>query len=267
MIKKITITLFFFSLLIVPQWAEGQCNIANTAFKSGENIKYDLYFNYGIVNTRAGNASLSITESNFRGQSAYRTHMMLNTTGFARTMYTLNDTLTSYMDMNLRPLLFTKEAFEGKDYSTERQSYSYNGNEITIRAFRNFNEKHAFDETVTTTNCTYDYLSVLAYIRNLDYTGMNPGDKKHIQFISGKEIVNMSVNYLGTSTIRANDNRRYNVMNISMAILSDAFTNPREAIKASITDDDNRIPIVIDTNLKIGSVRAVLRDVSGIRHP
>lgn len=265
--KKIKTTIIILLFAIVPQWMQAQCKITNTAFKSGENIEYDLYFNYGIANIRAGKGSLSITESNYRGQAAYKTHMLLNTSGLAGNVYTVNDTLTSYIDMDMRPLLFTKEAFEGKDYSTERQQYSYSDDIINIRAMRTFRGKKEFDETVTTTKCVYDYLSVLSYVRNMDYTGMKKGDKKHIQFLSGKDIVNMSVNYLGTSTIKANNGKRYEVMNISMTILDSAFTNPKEAIKASLTNDSNRIPVVIDTSLRIGSVRGLLRNVTGVRNP
>lgn len=265
--KKIKRLIILFAFALSFQWAQAQCKMENTAFKSGEKIQYDLYFNYGIVNKKAGAGSLSITESNYRGQSAYRTYMLLNTSGLIGNLYTVNDTLTSYVDMNLRPLLFTKEAFEGKDYSTERQAYSYDGNKINIRAMRTFRGKEEFDEVVTTTQCTYDYLSILSYVRNLDYTGMKSGDKKHVQFLSGKNIVNMSVNYLGISSIKANNGKRYEVINLSMAVLDDAFTNPKEAIKTSLSNDINRIPVVIDTNLKIGSIRAVLSDVTGLRKP
>jgi hypothetical protein len=147
----------------------------------------------------------------------------------------------------------------------ERQSYSYQGNQISIRALRTWNGEERFDETVTTDRCTYHYPSILPYVRNLDYTGMKPGDSQFIQFISGRRPVQMYVNYLGTATIKANNGKRYEVINISMTIQDDAFTNQKEALKASLTNDENRIPIVIDTHLKMGLVRAVLKDVSGQR--
>lgn len=264
--KNIAYILFSAFLLLSALPVNAQCNLKNTAFKSGEQVNYDLYFNYGIVRAKAGRGSLSVTESNYKGQRAYKTIMLLNTSSLAGNFYTVNDTLTSFMDMNLRPLLFTKEAFEGKDYSTESQSYTYSGNKIKIRAIRTWNGKQDFDDVVETEKCTYDYLSVLPYVRNLDYTGMRAGDKKYIQFLSGKTPVDMYVNYLGTSSIKANNGKTYKVINISMTIHDKAFSNQKEAIKASLTDDDNRVPVVIETILRIGSIKAVLSSVSGVRN-
>ena len=266
MIKKNSVILLLLFVLLGSQQLNAQCELVNNAFASGEDIQYDLYFSYGFLNARAGKGSLAVTEANYRGKNSYKTVMMLNTSGLAGNLYTVNDTLTSYIDMQLRPLLFTKEASEGKDYSVERQVYTYAGGKVSIRAIRHWNGEERFDEVVTTDQCTYDYLSILPYIRNLDYTGMQAGDRKFVQFISGRKPVNMYINYMGTSSIKANNGKKYEVINISMTILDDAFTNQKEALKASITNDANRTPVIIDTNLKIGSVRAVLRKVSGSRH-
>lgn len=262
------IKLFFLLILIafLPLGVNAQCKVMNNSFKGGESITYDLYFNYGIVKAKAGEGSLKTEMVNYRGSSAYNLRMLLNTTGLTGSFYTVNDTLVSYIDMDLRPLLFTKNAFEGKDYSKEVQSFSYSDEGIKVRTSRIFNEKKRFDETITTSDCTYDYLSVLALIRNLDYSDMKPGDHKQIQFLSGREIVNMAVNYNGTSKIKANDGKTYNTIQISMTIYDKAFKNQKEAISASLTDDANRIPVVINTHLKIGAIRAVLKNVTGLRN-
>lgn len=243
-----------------------QCRMTNRAFASGEEIQYDLYFNFGIVNARAGSGSLSVTDANYRGQNAYKTVMMLNTSGLAGALYTVQDTLTSYVDKDLRPLLFTKDALEGKDYSVERQSYTYKEDGIDIRTIRHWNGEERFDEVITTEDCTYDYLSVLSYVRNFDFSSMVPGDRQYIRFITGKRPVNMYVNYHGVANVKANDGKTYEVINITMTILDDAFTDQKDALKASLTNDLNRIPVVIDTSLKIGSVKAVLRSVTGVRN-
>ncbi len=268
------ITKLIFSLLIIltvstvvnAQSSSTQCEITNKAFASGEDIKYDLYFNFGIIRARAGNGSLSITDSNYKGVNSLKTVMMLNTSGLAGSFYNVNDTLTSYVDLYMRPLLFTKEAREGGDYSVETQAFSYENDKIDIRTIRHRNGEERFDEIFTTDKCTYDYLSVLSLIRNMDFSGLKEGDRKHIQFISGKRAVNMYVNYNGVSSVKVNDGNTYEVINITMTILDDAFTNQRDALKASLTNDKNRLPVIIDTHLKIGSVRAVLKSATGLRN-
>lgn len=260
----------FFLLLIftvfLSQSAFSQCRITNNSFKEGESITYDLYFNYGIVSARAGVGSMKTEMVNYKGFTAYHIRMLLNTTGLAGNIYTVNDTLVSYVDRDMRPLLFTKNAFEGKDYSKEIQSFSYNSEGIKVRTNRIFNGEKKFDETVTTGDCTYDYLSVLALIRNLDYSGMEPGDTKQIRFLSGREIVNMAVNYNGKSKIKANNGETYATIQISLTIHDPAFKSEKEAISASLTDDLNRIPIIINTHLNIGAIRAVLKNVTGLRN-
>lgn len=266
MIKKTTSIFSLLVFLFVFQPISAQCKINNTAFASGENIEYDLYFNFGLFRARAGKGSLSITEANYRGVNSLKTVMLLNTSGLADNIYSVSDTLTSYIDKDMRPLLFTKEAHEGGDYSIERQSYTYDGDKIKIRSLRNFNGEERFDEVFESDKCTYDYLSVLSMIRNIDFSGMNPGERKFIQFISGRKAVNMYVNYQGISNIKANDGNRYEVIDLTLTIYDDAFENQKDALKASLTNDSNRVPIVIDTSLNIGSIKAILKNATGLRN-
>ena len=42
-----------------------QCKFRNTAFKSGEYLSYNLYFNWKFVWVKVGNASMSTVESRY----------------------------------------------------------------------------------------------------------------------------------------------------------------------------------------------------------
>lgn len=265
--QKLICILSYLMFSFFAQKIFAQCEIENTAFQSGEKITYDLYFKYGVLNAKAGVGMLTTTTANLNGKSVYKTQLKANTSGVANNMYPVHDTLTGYMDMKLVPLLFTKETFEGGDYSTERQSYSYNNGKIIIRVIRYWKGKLAFEDTVTTEKCTYDYVSVLNYARNLDYSGMQPGENIHIQFISGRKIVNMYIRYLGTTEVKVNDGNTYDAVELSLMILDDAFADQKEAMRVSLTNDLNRLPLIIEIGLKIGSLRIVLKDYSGIRHP
>lgn len=266
--KKIQLTIAFFGIFfLMAFFASAQCKIENKAFKEGEKLSYDLYYKYGIINAKAGVGTLSTTLTNVAGESAYRIKLLANTSGIAGNMYTVNDTLTGYVDTNMVPLLFTKEAFEGKDYSTDRQSYSYRNGEMKIRSIRHRNGKLRFDTIFTTNKCSYDYISVLAYARNLDYSNLKRGDNIPIQFVTGRKIVNMSIRYMGTESVKANDGKTYDSIKLSLMILDDAFADQQEAMNVALTNDLNRMPLIIEIGLKIGSMRVVLKKFSGIRHP
>lgn len=164
------------------------------------------------------------------------------------------------------PMLFTKEAHESGDYSLERQSYSYKNGKVNIRAIRHWNGKMAFDETVSADNCAYDYISVLNYVRNLDYSSMKAGDNIPIRFISGRKIVNMYIRFLGNEKIKVNNGKTYKSIKLSLMILDDAFSDQQEAMRVSLTDDLNRMPLAIEIGLKIGSIRVILKNHSELRH-
>ena len=168
-----------------------------------------------------------------------------STGGLVGSMFSVNDTLTSYMDKSLVPLLFIKGASEGKDYTRERQIYSYQNGTTSIRAIRLRNEKLIFDETITTNRGTYDMMSILAYARTLDFSKMQRGDNTQVQFISGRRLVNMYIRYMGTSSMKANNGKTYEALELSLMILDKAFVDQEEAMRVWLTNDENKLPIQI----------------------
>ena len=60
-------------LLMVSTTVSAQCTFRNTAFKSGEFLTYNLYYNWKFVWVKAGTASMSIVQSTKNGKPAYRT--------------------------------------------------------------------------------------------------------------------------------------------------------------------------------------------------
>ena len=67
-----------------------QCTFRNTAFKSGEYLSYNLYYNWKFVWVKAGTASMSTVESNYKGKAAWRAS--LTTRGNKRVLVRANAT-------------------------------------------------------------------------------------------------------------------------------------------------------------------------------
>ena len=59
-------------LLLVNTSVSAQCTFRNTAFKSGEFLTYNLYYNWKFVWVKAGTASMSVVQTTHKGKPAYR---------------------------------------------------------------------------------------------------------------------------------------------------------------------------------------------------
>ena len=56
--------------------ASAQCEAKNDAFKSGEHVMYDLFFNWKFIWTKAGLASLTTNETIYQAKPAYRINLL-----------------------------------------------------------------------------------------------------------------------------------------------------------------------------------------------
>ena len=260
------VTLVLFSSML-SHVAFGQTKIVNKAFDAGEKLTYDLYYKYGLINVKGGKSTLNTESTVYNGKDGYKLTLNASTGGLINSIYTIEDTLTSYIDKDMVPLLFTKGAAEGKDYTRERQIYKYQNGKTSIRAIRYRNGVLSFDENIITDRCTYDMMSILAFVRTLDYSKMQRGHNTQVQFLSGRRLVNMYIRLLGRSSIKVNNGKSYEAMELSLMILDKAFVDQEEAMRVWITDDENKLPLKINSKLKIGEMQVVLKDFSGIKHP
>lgn len=265
--KKILNKLIIILLAIITYSADSiyaQCGTSNIPFQSGEQLSYDLYIKLGFATTKGGFANLRTQSTTYKGTKAYKMDLISETQGLARKLFSLNDTLTAYTDVNLRPLAYLKDAHEGGDYTKERLIYNYNNDaSIMINSVRHKNGEFKFDEKIVAPGCTYDLVSILFYCRTIDYANMKIGEEKNVNFISGQKRGNMRIVYNGKETIKANDGKKYNTLKLTLYVADKAFDNGKEAMKVNLSDDNNKIPISLETKLKVGSTKAILKSYNG----
>ena len=80
-------------LLLVSTTVSAQCTFRNTAFKSGEFLTYNLYYNWKFVWVKAGNASMSIVQTTRHGKPAYRGSLVTRGNKRVDDIFVLRDTL------------------------------------------------------------------------------------------------------------------------------------------------------------------------------
>ena len=91
--KRLIISLVIALAAVV---AQAQCTYKNTAFKSGEFLTYNLYYNWQFIWVKAGTASMSTVQSKYHGYHAWRSSLTTRGNKRVDDMFVLRDTLLCY---------------------------------------------------------------------------------------------------------------------------------------------------------------------------
>ncbi|MBP1541028.1 MAG: DUF3108 domain-containing protein [Prevotella sp.] len=261
---KRLIAIYIFCLTFTA--AFGQCGIENNAFKSGEFVNYDLYFNWRFVWLKVGTASMSTVQSRYNGQPAFRSSLITRGNSKLDNVFVMRDTLLSYTTLDVAPLYHRKGAREGKRYYVDELWYEYpNGNchlkqhEITNSGEHNWKESEYKD-------CIYDMMSVYLRARNFDASKLKEGDKIPLPIADGHKIANTWLKYNGKADVKMkNNDDKYRCLVFSFMERENGHNH--ELIRFYITDDSNHLPVRLDMFLSFGSAKAYLTTYKGLRNP
>lgn len=268
MMKKLLTTIVL--LALGWQVISAQCKVQNTFFQNGEKLTYDMYFKLGFLSTHAGKLELSVEEGSINGKGDHKITFQTNTSGMVDGVYAVHDTLYAYVTKDIVPVAYFKNAMESSDYTQEELYYDYKKSDghIDIHTKRHKNGEFRFDEKLTSDTCIYDMVSVVYYARTLDFDSMKKNDKVAINFISGLKKSHVDIEYKGTKKVKANDGSKYECVELVLNFTAGGGSSrSKEMMKVYVTNDANRIPIEINTNLKkVGAIRGLLKEKEGLRN-
>ncbi|MFT3903256.1 MAG: DUF3108 domain-containing protein [Niabella sp.] len=232
------------------------CTMPNTAFKPGEKVSFSVAYTVGKVTVNAGIGSFAVTDEKLNGKSVYHVLAQGRTLPSYEWAYKVNDTYETYMDAEtLQPLKFVRNISEGsyKKY----QNVSFNKSAST--AITN-------DGVYKTTSCVHDVVSAVFYARNIDYSKLRVNDRVSIDLFLDNEMHSMYVRYLGKETISTKYGK-FKAIKIKPLTIKGTIFDGGEKMTVWITDDDNRVPIRVESPIIVGKVRIDMTDFSNLRSP
>ena len=243
------------------------CGIENKAFQSGENLVYDLYFNWQFVWVKVGSASMSTYQSTYKGKKAFRTCLTTRGNSKLDGVFVMRDTLLCYCDAeNLAPLYHRKGALEGKRYYVDELWYSYPNDHSRLRMHRIDADGEEHWNTKEYTDCVYDMMSIFLRARNFDASTMKKGDIFPMPISDAKSLSNSWLKYRGKETFKVDGtNEKFRTLVFSFIEYEKGKSN--ELIRFYVTDDQNHVPVRLDMFLSFGSAKAFLKAYKGVRNP
>lgn len=242
---------FLILTVLLPLFAFSQA-MPNTAYKSGEKLVYVV--SYGFIN--AGRAAMSVIEKEQNGKKYHLAIATGQTTGIACKMFKVVDTYQSIMDAETGlPVKAIRDISED-NYKLYDEVY-YNRANNTVKS-----ERKGVAEVPE--GCA-DILSALYIGRRSKFNNLKNGDVAKIDTYFDGEVFPLEIRYYGNETIKTKFGK-INCMKFSPVVEPGRIFDTPDDVTIWISNDNNKIPIRIQFNLIVGSVKCDLEEYENLRN-
>jgi hypothetical protein len=239
-----------------------ECQITNSAFKSGEKIVYKAYYNWKFVWIPAGEAEFSLVEKG----DTYEITVIGKTYSSYDVFFRVRDYFHSVIDKKtMFPKSFVRIVEEGNYRKFD--SLNFNQDSRLAMSFNGRTRETATKKVIGIQQCTHDLLSVLYFMRNIQIDNYKPGDHIPTKILFDEKIYPIKVKYDGKfKDFDIKDLGSFNTIKVIPDLVSGNVFKDGNRMNVWVTDDENKLPLLIESPLSVGSAKAVLKSYSGLRH-
>lgn len=243
--------------------ANSQCIKTPLTFKEGEKITYDAYYNWGFIWVHAGEVEFSVKAASYQTKPVYH----LVATGNSRKnydwMYKVRDSFQSYVDKEtFQPLWYERKTSEG-GYSAY-ENYLFNPSKSLVFTATENSKRPFARDTLSVKPCTLDVLSAIYLCRSLNFNNFKPNQKYPVNTIIDNQVYPLYIRYLGNETIETRKNQKFKCIKFSVLLVEGTIFKGGEDMTVWVTDDGNRVPVLVQAKILIGSVKAYLNTTQGL---
>ncbi|MFZ2285280.1 MAG: DUF3108 domain-containing protein [Lutibacter sp.] len=229
------------------------------AFQKGEWLKFKMSYSNFL---NAGFSTMEVRETTNNQKAAFHILGKGTSTGIVSLFFNVKDDYQTYMyKESLLPYRFIRKIDEGGYTKDEEILFDHENNEATVKNYKhNTVNKHPIDDEIQ------DLLSSLYYLRNKNLTNLKVGDEIELKMFIDKEVTNFKVRFLGNEVIKTKFGK-VKSLKFRPMVQSGRVFKEQESLTIWISDDENKIPLLIKASLAVGSLRADLDEYKGLAHP
>jgi Protein of unknown function (DUF3108) len=221
-----------------PPPPEDFCGLRNNAYQAGEQISYTVYYAVAGVFVNAGNATFTNTLERINNTPVY------HITGEGKTnpnydwIYKVRDKYETFIGTaTLKPLKFLR-----------------NVNAVTTTGVFKVPE------------CVQDVVSSIYYARNIDFDKYKVNDRIPFSMFLDNEVFNMYIRYLGKETVKTKYGK-FRAIKFKPLLLKGTIFEGGEKMTVWVSDDENHVPLRVESPIVVGSVKVDMMSNKNMRHP
>ncbi|MCB0687819.1 MAG: DUF3108 domain-containing protein [Saprospiraceae bacterium] len=264
--------LLLFTVMVVGQGSvsesddapsEEVCSARNSVFAPGEQIVYKIYYNWGFIWIAAGEVTFRVEET----ANQYHISAVGKTYKSYDWIFKVRDYYDSYIEKaTLRPQRTIRKVLEGNYRLYDDVNYEHHRGIAVSRKGKTPDKLDT--EEITLEGCTHDILSSIYLMRNMKFADKAAGTQLPMNIYLDRKIYSIKVKYEGkdeTKRVKGLGNCKTMLFHPQL-VVGNVFKD-NEGMKIWVSDDDNKIPLMIESPISVGSVKVVLSEYSGLKYP
>ncbi len=240
-----------------------ECYTENTSFGQGEKVVYKVFYNWNFVWLSAGEVTFDVSES----ETEYRISATGKTYSSYEWFFKVRDYYFSNIDKEtLLPNTFIRDVEEGNYTLYDKVNFDQDGQKGT--SLRGKTKEVAKTQDFEFDNCVHDMLSLIYKMRNIDYDSLEEGESIPAKMFLDMQTYELDIRMKGHQPKKWVKGQGYfNTFQVSPELIAGEVFNEDSQMNIWVSNDENRIPLIIESPVSVGSVKVVLKEYSGLKHP
>jgi hypothetical protein len=251
---KIRAILLFLCLPLIGHGQYYQELVKEKPYKAGEKLTFTVRFGPII----GGMASIHIKQTTYMNIPVYHSVAQGKTVGLAEKLYSVKDVFESYFDMQTGlPYKLIRDVKEGNYKKHEEAFFDRKSN--TAYSLRN-------DTTIQVPADIMDMVSLIYFIRSVNYDHIKPGDVIKTITYFDDEIFPFEIRYKGKEKVKT----KYGTIRchrFDPVVEPGRMFESEDDMQIWMSDDKNVIPIKVRFDLVVGSLRMDLDEFANVKYP
>ena len=229
----------------------------NDSFTNGEKLEYIVH--YGLINAAEATIDVDKDIQLINNRPCFKVNVFGKTTGSFDFFLKVRDTWRSYIDTtSIVPQRFHRNIEEGKYKKKENVMFDHYKDLAVVEDKKETN-------TFKVPDNVQDIVSGVYYLRTLNYDKRKIGEVIKIQGFFDDEIFDFTVTYKGKETVetKAGDIK---AIKLVPKMPKNKLFDGEDAVTIYLSDDQNKIPVLIQAEMFVGAVKINLNKYKGLKN-
>lgn len=265
--KKISVLLLFITLALFS--AQARQAAIHPAFKSGEQLRYTVSYSASMwPNTDMGDLTISVSDEMLNGVPALKISARATVKGMFAWFYNLDDRYYTWLSKkDYKPLKSSSELQEGEYRYSSQFIYDWD-RRVSQNTYRNHKVNTPSESVISLEKDAMDGIALFFNLRLHDADEYTQGKYMLLPLLLKDKVQLVKYKYYGRETISVKGLGKVKTLKFSCQLINDDAATFEDGSEFFIwiSDDGNKVPVYIESPLKVGRVMARLTSYKNLMH-